>query len=564
MTRQINRWEHWFCRLCAALVFICSMAGASAAQDRALIVAIDSYADTRLSGLPKSLAANDARSIERLLINKLGYKKEDIKVLKNGQATRSQILAAIETWINPNDPKAAKLVEQKNQLIGLEESGALSSKKPTKRKKSRVRKKRVPPRKVYRSYIYFSGYGYYIPDADGDEKDGLDEALLPFDAKVTTDNGLARVQGAILDDDLAAALGKISRRHVTLVLDTSYSGMFTRSDNLASKAISKSRIPPLAGAVKNLMQPGVELHKDEGAFVDVDIPRGSLTVWSAASATQTALIAGPDDKPQGLFSLLYAEGLGEGMADANKNGIISNAELLRHINRGATAYCAAFKKQCEMGLRPRLDPHHAYGKAAWVDRKRVTRARELRLSVSRLKDFLGTQQSKSIEIEQFPPSPVTLGEADIRYEVRSPASAFLILLNLTDDGRLFQLYPSQFGGKDEEGFGGLIEANSPLSVPTKSSGVKFAATEPGKGHIIAIVTSDPVRFDEAIADRAISAVSRREAIKVYLARLSAGLHYPTNTRSVQANTAMSSWSIAMLPYEIVVPKSDREINTPSN
>ena len=208
-----------------------------------------------------------------------------------------------------------------------------------------------------------------------------------------------------------------------------------------------------------------------------------------------------------------------------------------------------------MGLRPRLDPPQAYGKTAWADRKKVTHARERRLSVTRLGDFLGSQPDSNIELEQFPPSPLTLGEADIRYEVRSPTSAFLVLLNLTDDGRLFQLYPNQFAGKDEDGFAGLLPANTPLNVPDKSSGLKFAATEAGKGHIIAIVTPDPVKFDEAVTDRAITAVSPNEAVKVYLARLSASLHHPANTRSIQTNTATSRWSLVTLPYEIVAPKA---------
>ncbi|MEM8743206.1 MAG: DUF4384 domain-containing protein [Pseudomonadota bacterium] len=564
MTRQNGRWERWLSCLAAMLVFVALTMQAASAQDRALIVAIDSYADPRLSGLPASLADNDAKSIERVLIEKLGYKKEHIKVLKNKQATRTAILQAIETWINPNGAKSPKLAAQRSQLVGLDESGALSGGSAKKSKKKKGKRKYVPPPKVYRSYIYFSGYGYFNADSDGDEKDGLDEALLPYDAKVSTQDGSAVVQGAILDDDVAAALSKISRRHVTLVLDASHSGIYTRSSNLAAKVVPKSRVPALPGAVRNAMEPGADMHKDEGAFVEMNIPFGSLTVWSAVSPTQTALIAGPDDKPQGLFSLLYSEGLLEGMADTNKNNIISNAELLRHLSRGSAVYCAGLKERCEMGLRPRLDPPQAYGKTAWVDRKKVTYARERKLSVTRLSDFLGSQPNSNIELEQIPPSPLALGDGDIRYEVRSPTSAFLVLLNLTEDGRLFQLYPNQFAGKDEEGFAGLLAANSPLSVPDKTSGVKFAATELGKGHIIAIVTPDPVKFDEAIINRDITAVSPREAINVYLARLSAGLHHPSNTRSVQTNTATSRWSLVTLPYEIVAKKAKPPEKSASN
>ena len=548
------RWTQLLRTVGAVFVIAAASANYAMAQDRALVIAIDSYADARLSGLPASLAKNDSQSIEKLLTTKLGYKKEDVKVLRNEQATKKAILSAIETWINQIDPKAAKLGAGQPQLIGLEESGALNKPVSKKRKKKRVRKKYVPPPKVYRSFIYFSGLGYFRPDSGTEEKDGVDEGLVPYDAKVTPANGADAIQGMILDDDLAAALKKMTRRHVTLVLDTSTSGFFTRSTNLASKTIARSRTPPLVGAVRNLSQSGMDLHKQEGAFVDVDIPRGSLTVWSAVSPTQTALVAGPDDAPMGLFTLLFVEGVSEGKADANDNGIISNAELLRHVSKGSATYCAAFKKRCEMGLRPRLDPPQAFGRTAWVDRKRVTHARQRHLSVSRVMDFLGTTRESNIEIKQFPPSPVAQGTEDIHYQITSPTSAFLVLLNLTQDGRIFQLYPNQFAGKDEDGYGGLLAADTPLRVPATDSGLKLTATEEGKGHIIAVVTPDPVKFDEAVADRVIASVSPNEAMSVYLARLAAGLHHPMNTESLQTNTSMSRWSAVAMPYEIVSKK----------
>ncbi len=554
MIVKTHRWTQLLRFIGAVFLIAAASANDAMAQDRALVIAIDSYADARLSGLPASLAKNDSQSIEQLLTTKLGYKKEDVKVLRNGQATRQAILSAIETWVNRIDPKAAKPGGGQSQLIGLEESGALNKPVSKKRKKRRVRKKYVPPPKVYRSFIYFSGLGYFRPDTDGEEKDGVDEGLVPYDAKVTSANGSGTIEGMILDEDLASALKKMSRRHVTIVLDTSTSGFFTRSTNLASKAIARSRTPPLVGAVRNLTQSGMDLHKQEGAFVDAEIPRGSLTVWSAVSSTQTALIAGPDDVPMGLFTLLYVEGISEGKADTNDNGIISNAELLRHVNKGSASYCAAYKERCEMGLRPRLDPPRAFGKTAWVDRKRVTRARERHLSVSRVMDFLGTTRESNIKIEQLPPSPVPQGTDDIRYQIVSPTSAFLVLLNLTQEGKIFQLYPNQFAGKDEDGYGGLLAADTPLRVPAAESGVKLTATEPGKGHIIAVVTPDPVKFDEAVTDRVITSVSRNEAMSVYLARLAAGLHHPMNTESLQTNTSMSRWSVVAMPYEIVSKK----------
>lgn len=532
----------------SVLLFAAPISTHAFAQHRALIVAIDKYADTRLSGLPAGLAQNDAASIEKLLVEKLGYKPEEIKVLRNEQATKTAILSAFEKWLGlPNQDENAK----NTKLKGLDESGALDNKK---RRKRRAKKKRkyVPPPKIYHSYFYFSGFGHFQQDLDGEEEDGRDETLVPYDAKVRPSGGGDQIDGVISDDELAALLWKFSRRHVTLVFDTSHSGIVTRSSILVGRKVPGARVPMINGVVRNFSDgTRMDAHKREAAFVDVKIPRGSLTVWSAVSPTQTALIADEDDRPRGLFTALYADGLFKGEADANGNGIIANAELLRHVREGSTAHCKKFRSRCEMGLRPRLDPPAAYGKVAWLDRKKVTRARERRLTLSRLTDFLGERSEGNIEIRQNPPSPLKVGAGDIRFEMVSSAPGYLVLLNLTEGGELFQLYPNQYSGSDENGFAGPLQANAPLVVPEESYGVKFSATVPAKGHIIAVVTPDPVTFDDSVTDRTIASVSPDEAMPVYLARLSAALNRPINTHSVQANTGTARWSITAQPYEIL-------------
>ncbi len=526
----------------AAILFTVLFPLHAVAQDRALIVSIDKYTDSRLSGLPAGLAENDAASIRKLLVEKLGYKEEEIKLLRNEQATKAAILSAIEKWLG------SPTLNQK-KLVGLDESGALNKKK--KKKQRKKKKKYVPPPKSYRSFFYFSGLGYFHSDNDGDETDGLDETLIPYDATVNPVGGKDELKGMILDDEIAELLGKFSGRHMTLVLDTSHAGIVTRSGNLAGKGFSRTRVPHIKGAVRSISGGKMKEHKGEGAFVHVKIPRGSLNVWSAASPTQTALVAGEDDAPQGLFTLLFVEGIFDGKSDTNANGILSSAELLRHVSEGSAAYCSAFKDRCEMGLRPRLDPPSAYSRPVWVDRKKVTRARERRLTLSRLSDFLGKEREGNIEIKQIPSSPLHVGAGDIRYEVLSPSSGYLVLLNLTSQGKLFQLYPNQFAGSGKEGLAGMLQANRPLVVPEESYGVKFSATEPAKGHIIAVVTPDPVKFDISVSDRAIASVSPDEALSVYLSGLAAALNHPLNMDSLQSNTGTARWSVKSLPYEIL-------------
>lgn len=524
------------------------------AQDRALIVAIDTYEDRRMGNLPKGLAKNDAAKIEKLLTEKLGFNPDQIKVLRNEQATRKAILAAFESWLNPLDP--AREQERAAKLKGLDESGALDDKNTKKKKKKSKKRPRKQQPKAYQSFFYFAGFGYLQKDIDGDETDGHDETLVPYDAALNVSGDGTAVTGMITDDEITAALARFKYRHTTLLLDTSHSGLVTRSLNLAGRTMSRTRAPELDDAVRSVAtDEWLADHKKEGAFVDARIPGGSLQVWSAVSPTQTALIAGKDDVPNGLFTLLFAEGLDAGNADTNENGIISNVELLKHITAGSRTYCQAFRDRCEMGLKPRLDPAAAHGRSAWVDRKKVTHRKERQLSLKRLKDFLVGDEDSKIEIAQSPDSPVHVGTTGIRYEVVTSEPGYVILLNLTDKGELFQLYPNQYSGGAEATKLHLVQANTPLLVPEKSYGVTLSATEKGEGHIIAIMTPDPVRFDRSVTNRLITAVSHKEAIGFYLARLAAALNDPINHDQVGANTDSARWYVKVLPYEILPRQS---------
>nr|XP_043622194.1 metacaspase-1-like isoform X2 [Erigeron canadensis] len=65
--------------------------------------------------------------------------------------------------------------------------------------------------------FYYSGHGCQVPDKDGDESDGYDEALCPVDY---------RVAGMILDDEINATIVAPLPHGVTLhsVIDTCFSG----------------------------------------------------------------------------------------------------------------------------------------------------------------------------------------------------------------------------------------------------------------------------------------------------------------------------------------------------
>lgn len=109
--------------------------------------------------------------------------------------------------------------------------------------------------------IYMSGHGTQIPDDNGDEDDGLDEAFLPVDA-VPPPPGAARfdMTNVIRDDRIGELVEALRRKgaHVWLVVDSCHSGTISRamSDEQRAKELSAADfglpLAPTASAQKTL------------------------------------------------------------------------------------------------------------------------------------------------------------------------------------------------------------------------------------------------------------------------------------------------------------------------
>ena len=81
--------------------------------------------------------------------------------------------------------------------------------------------------------ITFSGHGTYQPDTDGDEADGLDEALCPYDLQTKGE--------ALIDDEIRQIFGaRKAGVRIVLISDSCHSGTVTR----AAAAEKARRYPP--------------------------------------------------------------------------------------------------------------------------------------------------------------------------------------------------------------------------------------------------------------------------------------------------------------------------------
>lgn len=89
--------------------------------------------------------------------------------------------------------------------------------------------------------ITFSGHGTYVPDLNGDEADGLDEGLCPYD--------LQTGGGALLDDEIHAIFAaRASGVRLVLVSDSCHSGTVTRlagADPDAGDDVPRPRFMPM-------------------------------------------------------------------------------------------------------------------------------------------------------------------------------------------------------------------------------------------------------------------------------------------------------------------------------
>jgi len=140
---------------------------------KALLVGINGYADAPLRG-----CINDVKQMQGLLQQYYGFETAGIKLLLDEAATGAGILAGLEWLAGGGDDADAVRV------------------------------------------FHYSGHGSYVADQNGDEPDGRDECLVPYDY---------RTNGMLIDDVLKTCYDQFPRQgNLTLVMDSCHSGTVNR------------------------------------------------------------------------------------------------------------------------------------------------------------------------------------------------------------------------------------------------------------------------------------------------------------------------------------------------
>ncbi|WP_440532348.1 caspase family protein [Variovorax sp. YR566] len=171
----------------------------------------------------------------------------------------------------------------------------------------------------------YSGHGTYQYDTDGDEADGLDEALCPHDVHT--------IDAALTDDEIHTLfMARKAGVHIALISDSCNSGTVNRDALNVGGADRAGRVPRYM-PMENWMSP---------ARLAADGPRGGAVPASAVHGAQTPLMDAIADDASDVLMAGCEEGEGHFSYDAvfmgRPNGAFTFYALkaLRTLTPGAS------------------------------------------------------------------------------------------------------------------------------------------------------------------------------------------------------------------------------------
>jgi hypothetical protein len=241
-------------------------------MNKALLVGIDKYKRQELVG-----CINDVDDFSSFLKQYCGFTWCEIKKRKNFWATRKQILNGLK-WL-------IKDVTPGDNL-----------------------------------FFYYSGHGSNIPDTSGDEIDGLDEAICPYDS-VTTNN--IRIDKFIIDDEFYEIFKDIPDGVKFIwVSDSCHSGDLHK---LLSLGIKKYiNVASYMDLSKIKEKPLVIYEQETRKHEEVET-LNNVILLSACRSDQVALCEYFNNRPNGVFTYFLLQELKkEGSNELSLQSIIKN------------------------------------------------------------------------------------------------------------------------------------------------------------------------------------------------------------------------------------------------
>ena len=147
---------------------------------RALLIGIDAYQPAKIPKLHGCV--NDAQLMQSILAEQFGFASENVTLLANDQATRDNILGALDALV--------AATAQDDVVV-----------------------------------FYYAGHGSQMTDREGDEASGLDNTIMPVESE-----GWSGMNHDITDDEIHLRLIALGAKtaYTTLIVDACHSATITR------------------------------------------------------------------------------------------------------------------------------------------------------------------------------------------------------------------------------------------------------------------------------------------------------------------------------------------------
>lgn len=494
------------------------------AGDRALVVGIDSYPALGLER-PLHHATSDAQRFHDFLIDHWDFAPSEITLLKDEAATSGAIM---DTLID--------------RLVGETAPGD-------------------------RVVFYFSGLGSRVAGRGSQEADGLTEVLLAYDA--------ASLLGKMPEDAFADILDLIPDRDVTLVIDASNDGDMSfraaSADTVATRGVTLDGDRDPNGA--KLRSGPAPLNAQ--SFLEAPFGAGNAPrdIWAASAPGQFAW----ESTQSGVFTDAFMNGIADGMADANGNGTITNAELLTFLRAQSEAWCGT-TPDCAMtgmGLTPHfsgdVEEVMATVDASMTAPQTIPTTIELpeTLAPTPVAPITGPSvtpettggyaEALGFVTDLFTPSntanltlsiptgtEMALGDI-VEFEAKADTPGTLVILDINPNGELAQVYPSALS---QEGTTDMI-AGQTLTIPnglsTSGRPLQIRVSEPaGEGFLLALFIEDELPNLTALLPENIQGGPIPNAGQ-YLYEIAQDL---LRMQATPTGNSAVEWSATYLPYRI--------------
>lgn len=244
-------------------------------KKHALLIGISDYEKTQFNSLDGPL--NDLELVRGVLVERFGFKEENIITFTNARATHTALKAAF-----------ASLSE------------------------------RVSPGDFV--YIHYSGHGSFTRDLNGDELHGKDQTWVSYGSRPKAPNNRVLDNFDVLDDEINEWLVPIHAKadQIVFISDSCHSASVTRG------------IAPKMRAVPIDYRPHPLGKKD---YQKVKLTKG-IRIGAAGDEESACEFESPDGKSYGLFTWFWAQALIEANPQETWNDVFKRAYSLVTSKKG--------------------------------------------------------------------------------------------------------------------------------------------------------------------------------------------------------------------------------------